>query len=332
MTLSEEQITSLVEQVEARDRAGRRRAILYTLVPILVGCAVVWFASHGVIRARQEVDDAQEELAKATDEAESQRLEIASNIAEAGLYRALASEYEKQCATVEGTLNKAQKELGRITKEVERHRTEAERYRVVAERYHEQASELETRCARLERSAEEMRERHRAEAERFEGERSEFKGVLAELEERLRGSTNFVRHVFQLEWGGTKWLASTYPRQSEVLLFISQKRDEGVGWKLGGRSPDEGFDSPSFAEYVLTESALLDVPLSERYPLQRLDPRTGEPEVGDLIFYEMGYTMFYFEDEGRHKFCVGMTPVGIVALEVEFGPAILGYGKVDYSR
>ena len=49
-----------------------------------------------------------------------------------------------------------------------------------------------------------------------------------------------------------------------------------------------------------------------------------------MIFYDTGYTMFYFSDERGHAFYVGMTTAGIVALEIEFGPRLLGYGKVSY--
>jgi len=76
-------------------------------------------------------------------------------------------------------------------------------------------------------------------------------------------------------------------------------KEREVNWKLGGSSPAEGFDSPSFAAYLLQK-------------------------------HNTGYTMFLFEDRFRHPFCVGMTPAGIVALEINFGPKLLKYGKVKY--
>ena len=107
-------------------------------------------------------------------------------------------------------------------------------------------------------------------------------------------------------------------------------KEREVNWKLAGSSPTEGFDSPSFAAYLLQKHNLLSIPFSERYNLRELIPETTNPVVGDLIFYETGYTMFLFEDRFRHPFCVGMTPAGIVALEINFGPKLLKYGKVKY--
>ncbi len=52
--------------------------------------------------------------------------------------------------------------------------------------------------------------------------------------------------------------------------------------------------------------------------------------VGDIIFYETGYTMLYFMDARNSPFCIGMTPVGIMTLNIEFGPRIIGYGRVEY--
>jgi hypothetical protein len=170
----------------------------------------------------------------------------------------------------------------------------------------------------------------RGEVERYASESAKLRQNLEETEERLRQSTNFVRRVFQIDWTDAKVIGSRYPRQSELLFRILEMRDRGIRWKLGGTSPEEGFDSPGFAAFVLQQFHLLDIPFSERYRIRELMRSTSEPEVGDLIFYDTGYTMFYFKDERGHPFCVGMTPVGIVALEIEFGPRLLGYGKVNY--
>jgi hypothetical protein len=161
-------------------------------------------------------------------------------------------------------------------------------------------------------------------------EADSLKEALMQVEEKLRESSNFVTHVYQLDWTASKMLASRYPRQTDLLMHILELRDAGIGWKLGRASLDEGFDSPSFAAFLLREHRLSDIPLDERYRLRELIPRIDEPRVGDLVFYEAGYAMFFFRDEDRHPFVLGMTPVGIAALEVEFGPHIVGYGRIDY--
>jgi hypothetical protein len=235
MKEQEENLQSLMQKVEHRERTARKRAIIYSLVPIFLAGALLWFTSYRIIKAQKEL------------------------------------------ATINQSLEVAKEE-----------------------------------------------------AEHFAKEATELKQTLNEVEEQLRQSTNFVRRVFQIDWGDAKILGSRYPRQSELLFHILEMRDQGVGWKLGGTSPEEGFDSPSFAAYVLEQHHLLNVPFSERYRLRELMTPTPDPQVGDLIFYDTGYTMFFFKDARGNPFCVGMTPVGIVALEIEFGPRLVGYGKVDY--
>jgi len=64
----------------------------------------------------------------------------------------------------------------------------------------------------------------------------------------------------------------------------------------------KGFDSPSFAAYLLEKNGLLAEPASAvRYRLR-------EPEVGPVAFHERGYTMFYFVDGQGQPFVIGMTP------------------------
>jgi hypothetical protein len=216
MDTTHESIELLLDSVAAKERQARKRAMIYTVVPILLAVILLWFTSKQIVEARQEVN-----------------------------------RYER---------------------------------------------------------------------------------MVNELEERLRESTQYVRHLVQLDWSILKELHSRYPRQANLLQEILRMRNGEVKWKLGGSSPAEGFDSPSFAAYLLEKNDLLPIPFSERYRMQELIPRTSNPEVGDLIFYDTGYTMFYFEGRYNEPFCVGMTPAGIVALEIHFGPRLLGYGKVEYSR
>jgi hypothetical protein len=223
MNLTQENLEGLIAKVEARERLARKRAIAYTVIPILLAGILLWFTSVRVIHARQEV----------------------------ARYQKSINEYVKR---------------------------------------------------------------------------------VSELEERLRQSTSYVEHIVQLDWSNVKYLHSRYPRQAELLERIIMLKEREVKWKLGGSSPEEGFDSPSFAAYLLDRVGLLRIPFSERYRLRELISPTSEPEVGDLIFYDTGYTMFYFKDRRGEPFCVGMTPAGIVALEIRFGPRLLGYGKMDYSR
>ena len=152
-----------------------------------------------------------------------------------------------------------------------------------------------------------------------------------ELETRIRETTVFDRNRYQMDWARAKSLLSVAsPRQEGLILDIIDMKYSNVGWKLNGYSPEAGFDSPSFAAYLLNKNDLLKIEPSQRYRLPEILPETNDPRIGDLIFYDSGYAMFYFRDRNGHPFCIGMTPLGIAALEINFGPRLLKYCRVDY--
>jgi hypothetical protein len=152
-----------------------------------------------------------------------------------------------------------------------------------------------------------------------------------ELETRIRETTVFDRNRYQLNWGNSKLLLSSANlKQEKIILDIFDMKYSGVGWKLNGYSPEVGFDSPSFAAYLLNKHSLVQIDASQRYRLPDLLPETDNPQSGDLIFYDSGYAMFYFRDRYGHPFCIGMTPLGIAALEINFGPKLLKYCRVNY--
>ncbi len=153
------------------------------------------------------------------------------------------------------------------------------------------------------------------------------------VEERpLFKSENSASRVSQIGWGDSFVLRLGHPKQFRLLSRIRRMRADRVGWKPDGRSPKEGFNSSSFAAYVLAEERIPGVGSSDGERLREVLPKTETPEVGDVVFYDKGYTMFYFRDLDGRPFCVGMTPLGIVALELEFGPRLLGYGTVAYEE
>jgi len=152
-----------------------------------------------------------------------------------------------------------------------------------------------------------------------------------ELETRIRETTVFDRNRFQLNWGNSKLLITDVNfRARYIIEDIFDMKRSGVGWKLGGYSPEVGFDSPSFSAYLLNKHNLLKIDASQRYRLPDLLPETDNPQSGDLIFYESGYVMFYFRERNEHPFCIGMTPLGIVSLEINFGPKLIKYCRVNY--
>ena len=162
-------------------------------------------------------------------------------------------------------------------------------------------------------------------------EKIKYKIQVKELEKRLQETMVFDKNRYQMDWKRSKSLASNY-HTARLVSDLYNMKYEGVNWKLGGTLPETGFDSPSFVAYLLIkEYKTLDIEWKDRYKLRDLLPRTTNPKNGDLIFYDTGYTMFYFKDRSGHPFCIGMTPLGIVALEIEFGPRLLHFGIVDYK-
>ena len=159
----------------------------------------------------------------------------------------------------------------------------------------------------------------------------ELQKNINELEVRIKETMVFDRNRYQMNWMNAKFLLSISSSRLEKLILdiISMKMDE-VGWKLNGYSPEEGFDSPSFAAWLLNKNKLLQIEPLQRYRLPEMLQETDNPRMGDLIFYDSGYAMFYLKDKNGHPFCIGMTPLGIAALEINFGPRLLKYCRVNY--
>lgn len=154
---------------------------------------------------------------------------------------------------------------------------------------------------------------------------------IHELEVRIEETMVFDRNRYQMDWTNAKSLLSvSTSKQERLILDIIGMKMDGVGWKLNGYSPEDGFDSPSFAAWLLNKNELLRIEPPQRYRLPEMLPETENPRIGDLVFYDSGYAMFYFRDRYGHPFCIGMTPLGIVALEINFGPKLLRYGRINY--
>ena len=169
-----------------------------------------------------------------------------------------------------------------------------------------------------------------ARVETFKNQVSGLTLQVDSLTEKLWQATNFVDRTYEFRWETIKFIASEFQPQAMALEHIMSLQREGVRWRLRGFSPEEGFDSPSFAAFIISNHSHHHIDPGDRYRLREILPPTDAPHAGDLIFYDMGYTMFYFRDEHGKEFCVGMTPVGIITLDINFGPRILGYARIDY--
>jgi hypothetical protein len=138
-----------------------------------------------------------------------------------------------------------------------------------------------------------------------------------------------------IDYANAKELASRFPGSESLLLDILDLRQRRIKWKPGGQSAQEGFDSPSFAMYILRQKRASGIEvrpesLSEasRSLYDKLPPTT-QPRTGDLVFYPAGYAMFYFADPREGSFVLGMTPFGITALKSDFAKPV-GYRQVQW--
>ena len=154
---------------------------------------------------------------------------------------------------------------------------------------------------------------------------------LKEMNKIMELAINYKDKRYKFNYSIDKQLYSRYPEQTEMLSEIRDLIDAKViKWHLGGNSIEKGFDSPSFAAYMINRFSKTKIPDNERYQLREILPPSGSnPKVGDIVFYEHGYAMFYFEYQDR-PFVVGMTPIGLASLTLDFGPKRIGFGRVSY--
>lgn len=159
---------------------------------------------------------------------------------------------------------------------------------------------------------------------------SEKADSIAEMRKVMELAVNYKDKRYEFNYAVDKQLYSRYPKQTQMLSEMRDMIESGqVKWKLGGNTPETGFDSPSFASFMINRHAKTKVDAQNRYQLRTELTTSSSPEVGDVVFYEHGYAMFYFEYHNK-PFVVGMTPLGLSSLQYNFGPQRLGFGKVDY--
>ena len=173
-------------------------------------------------------------------------------------------------------------------------------------------------------------------SENYKNQVTELQTQLAETQKALSEAVNLSRAVRPIDYANAKELASRFPGSESLLLDLLELRQRRIKWKVGGQSPQEGFDSPSFAMYLLRQKRVSGVELQPGESLSEASrslsnklPPTTQPRTGDLVFYSAGYAMFYFADPREGPFVLGMTPFGIAALKSDFAKPV-GYRQVQW--
>jgi uncharacterized membrane-anchored protein YhcB (DUF1043 family) len=187
--------------------------------------------------------------------------------------------------------------------------------------------EAEAKSADFERQLEQVQADLRSSQEQVKT----YAAQVASLQKQLQEAMDYGRNLAATDPAMLmKYVASRYHSQGRLFIDIFELQHRGVGWNAGGFSEQQGFDSPSFAAYLLERHHLLQRPASEvRYRLREVLHAKDAPEVGDLVFYSLGYTMFFCRYGEQRPFVIGMTPFGILALRVDFAQ-VVGYAEVPY--
>jgi len=294
----EEPLQYLLAQVENRERSARRRALIYTLVPILVGVIVLIYSGWRIQQDRLALEQMREEHKALQMDVEDmkQRLEITADQLDLTL-NALEFAYIQ--------VEESQQTLRRYENQLAEARQTLETLEAQSEGYRQQIEALQLQLA-------------------------DMNEALEQAEAALREATTFQRYEYQGDLDqAIKYVASFYPSQGELLIAILH----GLGdadWAYRGTSPGDGFDSPGLAAYVLERCGLVEgTPTYIRGFLSEILPIVNEPQVGDLVRYQMGYHMFYFLDEGGQPFVAGMTPFGVLLFRYDFAQIERMY-RIEY--
>ncbi|MDT3738837.1 MAG: hypothetical protein RO257_04975 [Candidatus Kapabacteria bacterium] len=141
---------------------------------------------------------------------------------------------------------------------------------------------------------------------------------VLDLETRLSEANKFVGQSINLTFMDIKLLYSQQPRVTAILSSIFELKERGVKFRLGGRDPNIGFDSPSMMNYVLYNNRYLSSNSLSKQELRNQLERTNVLKSGDIIFYKTGYVMLYVEQASGLKYCIGMTPFGVLVLKKDF--------------
>jgi hypothetical protein len=143
---------------------------------------------------------------------------------------------------------------------------------------------------------------------------SQSQAQVEQLKKQLDQIYDFKPHVIRVDEMDEKLV---YGLVGERGFRILSDAIEDSHRKLpfsGANTPTAGFTSPGYATYLLGKVGV-------RTPIDQMPQQAGAPRNGDIIIYGAGYTMFYFDINGK-RFVIGMTPQGVLALDPNFSPPI----------
>jgi hypothetical protein len=143
---------------------------------------------------------------------------------------------------------------------------------------------------------------------------SQSQAQVEQLKKQLDQIYDFKPHVVRVDEMDEKLI---YGLVGERGFRILSDAIEDSHRKLpfsGANTPTAGFTSPGYVIYLLAKVGV-------HTPIDQMPQQGGAPRNGDIIIYGAGYTMFYFDINGK-RFVIGMTPQGVLALDPNFSPPI----------
>jgi cell wall-associated NlpC family hydrolase len=129
--------------------------------------------------------------------------------------------------------------------------------------------------------------------------------------------------------------ASITGKRRDALTAAFALKREKVPFKWAGKKKEDGLDSAAFAALILAQAGVIEKPeaVTAKSLQGQLKVSTeGEPQPGDLLFFDGGNVMLYLGGDNA----VGMLPEGPVTKNgVIKGKGIgfkyLGYGSIKYE-
>jgi cell wall-associated NlpC family hydrolase len=124
-------------------------------------------------------------------------------------------------------------------------------------------------------------------------------------------------------------------KRREALTAAFALKQEKVPFKWAGKKKEDGLDSAAFAALALAQVGVIDKPeavTAKSLQSQFTVATEGEPQPGDLLFFDGGNVMLYLGNDNA----VGMLPEGAVTKTgVIKGKGIgfkyLGYATIKYE-
>lgn len=129
--------------------------------------------------------------------------------------------------------------------------------------------------------------------------------------------------------------ASITGKRRDALTAAFALKQEKVPFKWAGKKKEDGLDSAAFAALILAQAGVIEKPdaaTAKSLQGQLKVSQEGEPQPGDLLFFDGGNVMLYLGGDNA----VGMLPEGAVTKNgiikgKGIGFKYLGYGSIKYE-